>query len=509
MFHAASRFNTPATNRSSTTAIRYFLGLFCYCVVGLVAYISFIKFPHLLAFLMQGNDAVVESWTQQLSSPLLVALLLTVLLPKLPLLSELDHWVRKQLQDMAAIPFEVRRLSAELRKGKLRVSDELESNVRHKLEKRGIGPKHICFGRDDTPVCLWTRIAVLLERLEDWESDRKISGYLASTAGELEELRKRYEHLLPKAKMCFRLQEESGEGFTTRTHEAMVRYQEDFSEQLSQLHNAILDFISRGVLHADLTDTTRLNRLRLMGFNVEWQRAAFTFNQAMSVFGIVFIVMLACMVAFSGAANGVSFGMMLMRLVVIATIYCIAVACAVLPKERWNFAKHRPGEIRPVGFYIVSGLLAVALSQFINLMFNCVVMRSVEAGAARFLVSYPWLLSTFATTVVLGILIDNKQSQRLSRMQQRILEGLMQGLIMAGIAFITHLWLQERAPHAGSLLVNYQVPPLDRVIATAAIIGCVLGFCIPAWYREAPRARGETKHVEPGFAAMGPSNIPA
>jgi hypothetical protein len=496
IFYAAGRFNTPATNRSSTTAIRYFLGLFCYCVVGLVAYISFVKFPHLLAFLMQGNDAAVEPWAKQLSSPLLVALLLTVLLPKLPLLSELDNWVRKQLQDMAEIPHEARRLSRQLRKEKLYVSDETQATVRQKLEQQGINEKNVCFESGHTAACLWTRIGVLLEKLEDWESDRKMSGYLGSMPSEIDQLRKRYEQLLPKAKMCFRLQNEGAESFTTRTHEAMVRYQEDFSGQLAQLHDAILDFISRGVLHAELTDATRLNRLRVIGFSVEWRRRAFTFNQAMLVFGIVFIVMLACMVAFSGATNGVSFGMMLVRLVMVAVIYCIAVACAVLPKERWNFAKHRPGEIRPVGFYVVSGLIAVALSQFLSLMFNCVIMRSVEAGAQRFLFSYPWLLSTFATTIVLGILIDNKQSPRLSRTQQRVIEAFVQGLVMAGVAYMTRLWLMERAEHAASLLANYRVPDLERMMTTAGIIGFILGFCIPTWFREAPRARVEAKEAE-------------
>jgi hypothetical protein len=510
MFYAAGRFNTPATNRSSTTAIRYFLGLFCYCVVGLVAYISFIKFPHLLAFLMQGDDAGVEPWAKQLSSPLLVALLLTVLLPKLPLLSQLDDWTRKQLQEMAAIPFEVRRLSAEIRKGKLNVTDELETSVRRKLEKNGISSKDICFESEDTPACLWTRVAVLLARLEDWESDRRMSAYMGSAPGVLEQLRERYEQLLPKAKMCFRLQNESGEGFTTRTHEAMVRYQEDFSGQLTQLHGAILDFISRGVLHAELTHATRLNRLRTMGFHVEWRRAAFTFNQAMSIFGIVFIVMLACMVAFSGG-SGLTFGMMLMRLVIVALIYCIAVACAVLPKERWSFARHRPGEVRPVGFYIVSGLLAVALSQFISLLFNCLVLRSVEAGAQRFLVSYPWMLSTFATTVVLGILLDNKQSARFSQTQQRLLESVAQGLVMVGIAYVTHLWLLERAPYAGPLLTQYRVPDIGRMMTTAGVIGCVLGFCIPTWFREAPRSLAGLKEAEEGFAgiASGPSVLPS
>ena len=504
LFYAGNRFNTPATNRSSTTAVRYFLGLFCYCVVGLVAYVSLVNFPHLLAFLLQGNEpAEGESWAKQLSSPLLVALLLTVLLPKLPMLFELDNWVRKQLQDMAAIPFEVRRLSAELRKGKLQIGGELQTKVRNKLEKHGINPKNICFESDDSAACLWTRIAVLLERLEDWESDRRMSGYLSSAPGELEQLRERYEALVPKAKMYFRLQEEGSEGFTTRTHEAMARYQEDFSEQLVQLHSRVLDLISRGLLQAELTDSARLNRLRMMGFDVEWKREAFTFNQAMLVFGIVFVVMLACMVAFSGATSGASFGMMLIRLVMVTVIYCIAVACAVLPKERWGFAQHRPGEIRPVGFYVVSGLLAVAISQFLSLMFNCVIMRGMEAGTQRFLLTYPWFLSTFATTIMLGILIDNTQSPRLSRTQQRVLEAFAQGLVLAGVAYVTHLWLLERAAHAGPLVTNYRVPELARIMMTAGIIGFVLGFCIPTWFREAPRSRVKLEESKESFKVTG------
>jgi hypothetical protein len=121
------------------------------------------------------------------------------------------------------------------------------------------------------------------------------------------------------------------------------------------------------------------------------------------------------------------------------------------------------------------------------------------------------LLSTFATAIVLGVLIDNHRSPRLSRTQQRLLEAVAQGLIMAGVAYVTRLWLMERAEHAASFLTNYRVPDLQRVMVTAGMIGCVLGFCIPTWFREAPRARLETKEVEGGLelaasdAAVEPS----
>ena len=485
VFHAAGRFNTPATNRSSTTAGRYFLGLFCYCLVGLVFYTTLVQFPHLLAFVMQGEEASVDAWARQLSSPLLVALLLTVLLPKLPFLNEVDNWIRRQLQNMAAIPYEVRRLSAELRHGKLEVSEDLQADVRQRLENVGFQPQNINFEPGRTPAHLWTRLAVLLAKLEDWESDRKMSGYLAAFPDEVVRLRKRYEQLIPKAKTCFRLLNETAAGgATTRTSEAVVRYQEDFVELIAELHGALLDFISRGVLHSELTDCARLKRLRELGFRVEWRRAPFTFNQIMLLFGMVLLVMLAGTVIFSGATNGMTFGNMLTRRVMVAIIYCVAVACAVFPKEQWKFARHQPGEVRPIAFYIVSGLMAVALSQFISLLFSCFLMRSIEGGLQRFLVTYPWFLSTFATTVTIGVLIDNGRLPHLARWQQRALEGLTQGLVMTGVSYLVHLWLLDRVQQVGSVPAHYRVPELDQMMIMAGVIGFILGFCVPTWCRK-------------------------
>ena len=70
---------------------------------------------------------------------------------------------------------------------------------------------------------------------------------------------------------------------------------------------------------------------------------------------------------------------------------------------------------------------------------------------------------------------------------------------MAAVAYVTRLWLVERLENAGPLVVQYRVPDLLRMMTTAGIIGCVLGFCIPTWFREAPRARVEVKEAEEGL----------
>ena len=146
LFYAGQRFNTPSTNRSSTTAGRYFASLFLYCLVGIAAYVVLVKFPHLMAFLLKDNKDAVPGWASELSSPLLIALLLTVLLPKLPFLSNIDQWICQQLQNVAAIPWEVRRLSAELRNDKLELSADEQSLIRQQLQDDGFDPRDIVFG---------------------------------------------------------------------------------------------------------------------------------------------------------------------------------------------------------------------------------------------------------------------------------------------------------------------------------------------------------------------------
>src|SRR5438552_15934028 len=87
LIYASQRFNTPSTNRSSTTAGRYYLGVLLYCLVGLIFYGIMVHAPYLVIFFAQGHPVDVPSAAKELSSPLVVALLLTVALAKVPLLN--------------------------------------------------------------------------------------------------------------------------------------------------------------------------------------------------------------------------------------------------------------------------------------------------------------------------------------------------------------------------------------------------------------------------------------
>jgi hypothetical protein len=498
LFYAATRFNTPATNRSSTTALRYFVGLFLYCVTGIGFYAFLVSFPSLLDFFMYGHTIPSDPVTSKISLPLFVALLLTVLLPKVPFLSTADNWIFEQLKHMAAIPWEVQRLSSEMSKDKMEISADEETMIRQELEDDGFDPNDILFetikpsvnktmASKSVVASSWTHLTALLHKVDDWKSDRRMAGYVACSEKELEKLRERHQRLFSKAKTCFRLMNEDVEGGGLgKTHGAMLSYKEDFMERVTQLREDTLTYIAHGVLHAELTGDSRERRLKALGFSINWPDPPFSLNQLMLLFGLVCMVMLSGFVLFKDNLDNVPVEAMLTRSIMISVIYSVAVACAVFPKARWNFARAQADDVRPIAFYLLAGLMATGISQITSVTFNLIMLGRFDWAWQRFQITYPWLLISFFTAFITGIMVDNPQIRGLSAFKQRCLEALAQGVAMLGVAFVTYFWLWQRWETASKICdLRYLKckPPAMTIIVMAGMVGFVIGFFIPTWYR--------------------------
>jgi hypothetical protein len=111
-------------------------------------------------------------------------------------------------------------------------------------------------------------------------------------------------------------------------------------------------------------------------------------------------------------------------------------------------------------------------------------MGGIQPAWARFQLTYPWLLITFGTALMTAVLVDNPTFHGMSRWQQRCTEGLLQAAVMLGVAYLTHSWLEQRSE---VISVVQRVPPLTSVMGMSGMVGFVIGFCIPTWYRQAQR----------------------
>jgi len=92
VIYAWERFNTPSTVRTSTTAGRYFAASFIYLLIYLVTYYLFTKYPNLPESI-KIDPAILEGLPIEPgdSTPVFIALLLSLMVPKIPLISQIDN----------------------------------------------------------------------------------------------------------------------------------------------------------------------------------------------------------------------------------------------------------------------------------------------------------------------------------------------------------------------------------------------------------------------------------
>jgi hypothetical protein len=484
---AVDRFNTPHTNRSSTTIVRFYMAEICYIAVGLASYLLLANFPEVASTF--DKDTAGELG-QYLSQPMLVALFLTVLLPKIPVLSDVDEWIRKQLQKMGSIPYEARRLSAELRRAEFQVPHQRQAEIRKKMLDDGFAPEDVRFEDQQSSEYFWTKISALILQLEEWESDRRFVGFMARFGTEFEDLKARYRRLSRKAKSCFRLARSLSleSGAIVQADEMVLQYQNDFMEQCTDLFRRTCDFISRGLLQCGPTYSARAAKLVALGFHVRQVQPPLTLNQLMLIFGFVGVFILGGFV-FMPASGKASFEDLLARTVMISVLYSAAVTCAVYPKEAWHFARRDPNDVRPIVFYFVAGAMAVAIGAIVSLLFNSLIFRSFTEALQRLTgFSYPWLTIAFVTAFTTAALIDDKPTERLPRKNLRLLEATAHALALAIAGCIAHLWIGQLIQAAGPANA-YAPSDLIWVILRSTLAGLVIGYCVPTWYREAPRTK--------------------
>lgn len=493
----ADRFNTPHTNRSSTTILRFYMAAICYMAVGLVSYLFLVKAPRLINIL--GDDTTNQLGTY-LSQPMLVALFLTVLLPKIPVLSDADEWIRTQLQKMGSIPYEARRLSAELRRSEFQVPLQRQVEIRKKMLDEGFSPDDVRFEDGQSLEYLWTKISVLIFQLEEWESDRRFVSFMARFTPEFDDIKAKYRRLSRKAKSCFRLARNlSLEGGTARADEMVLQYQNDFMEQCTELFRGICDFISRGLLQCGPTYGARAAKLTSLGFHVQLARPRLTLNQLMLVFGVVGITMLGGFVLIPQPGDP-RFNELLARAVMISVVYSIAVTCAVYPKERWHFARRDPNDVRPIAFYFVAGIMAALIGLVVSFFFNSLIFGNLEKALQRMAISYPWVTISFVTAFVTAWLLDDRPTEEISRTRLRWLEAIGQATALAVAASLVHFWISELVrEYQGAPASAYTPSAMIVVMLRSAAVGLVIGYFVPTWYREAPRTKdvSEVKAAEP------------
>lgn len=492
-------------SRATTTAASYYTGVLLYSGIGLVVYAGILLCPSLVSKMsaLSGELGVAIPGSLRQSPSVLVALFLTVLLPRVPILAGLDDFVRTQLQHMAAIPYEVRRLAAELRRATFRAADDHElAEITPALLARGFGKADVRYATGDSLLARWMRLTTLMRRLEVWEAEGGLKDYVLECPGELDALRERHEELGAKLRRACELARTTEAEPDGRAAATLAAYREEVASALDAELRDLHDAISRAVLLGEYTQPRRVRRLHALGFQVRLEPVGHvSLNSLILLFtagSVLFLFFFSVMPNPRPHETPVD---MLLRSVMIAAIYCVSIWCAVMPKNRWPGARRRSGGPRPWLAYFASALVAAGAGAVVSLVVKVLYYAGKDDSAwPRFLQSLPWTLLTFAVAFMVAALADDEPGDltvaRLGHRPLWLVEGCLMVVLMLPVGLYVYRLLQDTTPY-------YSLVPLTQVLILVPLVSFSIGALVPSWYRQAPPAEATPRLTAAPAPARG------
>ena len=507
VIYGAERLNTPATIRASTTAGRYYAASFVYLLIYLATFYVFTKYPRLVELLnLDGAEVGATGIDPGGSTTVLVAVLLSLLVPKVPVVSDVDARLRRFLHRLAAIPYEAIRLSKEIQHSRYAVPAVSREALIQEMEEQGF-PAEALHSEDPT-IRRWIGIASLITQLKAWAHSNRFGVFVHERSGQFERINEHYGRLVKMARNAASLEEQARAApESAALQDAAKAFRHNLHTAQRALLAEICDFISHGVLKTCFRHDCRQRSLREMGFlDVEDESdVGLSVNQTVLLFGLLLALVLANFLLFRPPnAEGER---VLLMIAMIVSIYSAAVICAVVPKQYWRLFQYQ-GHAYPSAGYLLSGIMAVIVSTIISLFFKALVFAgTADAAGGSSLVtawnhffsdSYPWLTMAFAAAVSTAFLIDWERPTALPPRYHRIADGVLQAVFLMAAAGLVHWWLTSLSATEG---FGGRVPDLGSVLRTTGLVGFTLGFLVPTWYRSSAR-RGvpEASAAVPGDA---------
>lgn len=495
--YAFERFDTPSNVRASTTASRYYLSIFLYLLIYLVTFLVFTNYPGAVQGLRKMVSAS-EIDTEQLlggffdptqSTPIFVALVLSLLVPKLPVVSKLDDKLRGFLHKLALIPYEAIRRSRDLQAMQLEIPQQDREAVKRELLSLGFAESDIDFDSEDPLFRDSLNIVHLLVSIRGWDRENRFLEFMQMRREQFARLEDHYDRYLAMMKNLIALERQVEQNPDI---EALRETRLNFRANMQVEHKAMLsdicDFISHAILTCCLTSGNMNRVTNQLGFIYDRRkrsRLGRTVNQSLTLFSLLLLFVLTAFILLIGSRGDLERIMLIGTMIV--TIYSAAVVCALFPKQLWSLFKC-PEDYYPVVGYLISGLMAMACSVVISLFFKTLIFAKDKDVSGLVMpvsmawkdfstVTYPWILVSLLTAISTAFLTDWKVLDRGTDLKRRALDAVVQAAVLIGASVVVYNWLID--------LDSTRVRSLTGPVVIAGGLGLLIGFFVPSWYRNA------------------------
>lgn len=494
---AMQRYDTPETNRLTTTRNLFLFSAACYVMASVAVYwvlSEIILKPGVLQIL--GVQDVTNLLARYTAPPVLAAVLLTTLLPQVPGLKAADGFMLERFQKLGRIPYGVSHLADQLTLNRLGLTQfDLKASadwIRAEPDVPNDLIARLQIADPGTSEGLFTTLLVLHRSVSALWAEPAYGRFFRKQSAVWDQLKAHFEVFAAQSQAFFVLFDQlTPRASADASNKALKTARRRYLAFGEEFRVATADFTARALTAVEPSGAAISQRLRRLGFATEeiacpkLPIGEFLFMGSMLVVALLAVV---CLVP----PRSETMPGPLVAFVIGATQTC-ALLLAVLPKLRWAFFRPKPEG----GMPYLGWLAAAAAAGVLALVIDRGVLALVHRDLGFALPSQqtplaPSCIMAAALTLAIGILCDLDLG--IGRFR-RLAEGALAGSAMV-FAIALCLGLLKLPSATRDVAPVWWFP-----FALSFALGFVPGSIAPHLYRAA--------RAEPQAAAIVPQAVPA
>jgi len=501
--NAYRRYNTPTSNRETTTYQNFITYFFFYLVSVLTLYVFFgavldssPKTIGAIYGLMTGQpNASLPSGLTDLSAPMVSALFLTTLLPSLPFLSRYDKALLNAFWDRGHIPYHVQKMAAAMRRAAFNFSPRQSKQLRSLCQSLELEYDALELNDGSNLDYRWARINVLFDGIEEWKQDdsHRIRRFMLDHKDELSKL--------------FDLRDDINREYVELRTEQLedhirVKMERFLSKSIATIFRYSTVFVAKASCIAELSESGRRSRISQLGFEGGSTRfEGLSSRQISSALIAILLTFLVLSIVQELAKDSVfrKFGNVAFMTFLMLFTYGAALVITLDLKRRAGMGYNELTQQRSWSAYLTVGIITALSWLIVSISYRYILqmlsgvesLENLDRVITDIKWSSPYALQSLALAVSLSWILDFHQSRGIARrltLQQRSFDV---GISMAALgvaSIIAYYWMEGLGWFDGyatreSIYRERSPLPMGWIVIKGMAVAAVVGWLVPMWFR--------------------------